>query len=86
MGVWIEIMNNVVKLSGTVDENCRLSAQVPIFISPGPVTVLVLPVSQDDEAEAQFWTAGVAQEWADELSDPDQDIYTLADGEPIGES
>jgi hypothetical protein len=30
--------------------------------------------------------AGVAREWADELSDPAQDIYTSADGEPLDES
>jgi hypothetical protein len=76
---------SMVKLAGTVDENRRLSAQVPPSIPPGPVTVLVLTASEE-ENEADLWTAGVAEEWADELSDPDQDIYTLADGEPIGES
>jgi hypothetical protein len=76
---------NAVKLSGTVDANRRLSAQVPASIPPGPVTVLVLSASQEDN-EAHAWTAGIAQEWADELSDPDQDIYTLADGEPVRDS
>ena len=74
---------NIVKLSANVDENRRLSAQVPASIRPGPVTVLVLPESEEDEA--QVWTAGVAQEWADDLADPRQDIYTLADGEPVRE-
>jgi hypothetical protein len=27
--------------------------------------------------------AGVAQQWADELGDTRQDIYTLDDGEPL---
>ncbi len=76
---------NMVKLSGNVDENGRLSVQVPVPICPGPVTVFVFPVSQEDD-EAHIWTAGVAQEWADELGDPNQDIYTLADGEPVCES
>ncbi|MGO8753104.1 MAG: hypothetical protein ACLQNE_44745 [Thermoguttaceae bacterium] len=75
---------NMVKLSGNVDENRRLSVQVPVSICPGPVTVLVFPVPQDDEANV--WTAGIALEWADDLRDPDQDIYTLADGEPVCES
>jgi hypothetical protein len=73
---------NVLKLAGNVDENRVLSAQVPASFRPGPVTVLDLPVSRRDE-EADDWMAGVAQEWADELSDPRQDIYTLADGEPL---
>jgi hypothetical protein len=76
---------NMVRLSGNVDENRRLSAQVPASIRPGPVTVLVLPISREDD-EAHVWTAGIAQEWVDELSDRDQDIYTLADGEPARES
>ena len=76
---------DMVKLSGNVDENHRLSAQVPASISPGPVTVLVVPVSQE-EHEASVWSAGVAREWADELRDTAQDIYTMADGEPVRES
>jgi hypothetical protein len=83
MRTWGKIMN-IVKLSGNVDENRRLSAQVPASIRPEPLTVLVLPVSQEND-EAQAWTAGVAREWADDLGDPDQDIYTLADGEPVRE-
>ncbi len=75
---------DTVKLIGNVDENHRLSAEVPPSIPPGPVTLLVLPRSYEDE-EADLWTAGVAQEWADELSDPRQDIYTLTDGEPVRE-
>ncbi len=76
---------SIVRLSGNVDENRQLSAQVPASIRPGPVTVFVLPISHEDD-EAQAWTAGIAKEWADELSDPNQDIYTLADGEPVRES
>ncbi|MGA2035252.1 MAG: hypothetical protein ABSG68_23645 [Thermoguttaceae bacterium] len=76
----------MIKVVGNVDENRRLSAQVPASIRPGPVTLLVLPVSQEDVDEADAWTAGIAREWADELGDPDQDIYTLADGQPVRES
>jgi hypothetical protein len=76
---------NIVKLSGKVDENRRLSVQVPASIRPGPVTVLVLPEMHEDD-EAQAWTAAIAQDWADELSDPAQDIYTMTDGEPVRES
>jgi hypothetical protein len=70
---------DMVELFGNVDENRRLSAEVPASIRPGPVRVLILPLSREEE-EADAWTAGIAQEWADELSDSRQDIYTLADG------
>ena len=73
---------NTAKVIGKVDENHQLSAQVPATIPPGPVTVLIVPVMHRDET-GDAWTAGIAREWADELSDPAQDIYTLADGEPV---
>jgi len=73
---------NTVKVIGKVDENHPLSAQVPATILPGPVTVLIVPVMHPDET-GDAWPAGIAREWADELSDPAQDIYTSADGEPV---
>ncbi len=75
---------SMIKVVGNVDEDRRLSAQVPSSIRPGPVTVLVLP--EEDVDEADTWAAGIAREWADELGDSEQDIYTLADGEPVRES
>jgi len=36
----------------------------------------------EDEA-GENWMAGIAREWHDELSDPREDIYTLADGVPV---
>ncbi len=77
---------SMIKVVGNVDADRRLSAQVPASIRPGPVTVLVLPVSEEDTDEATAWATGIAREWADELADPDLDIYTLADGEPVRES
>ena len=76
---------NMIKVVGNVDEDRRLSAQVPASIRPGPVTVLVLPASEEDDDEGDAWAVGIAREWADDLADPDQDIYTLADGEPVRE-
>jgi hypothetical protein len=80
-----EQIMNAVKVHGNVDANHHLTAMVPATIPSGPVTVLILPAPQKDEAE-NAWSAGIAQEWADELSDQRQDIYTLADGEPVDES
>ena len=44
-----------------------------------------LPGFQSDVA-GDAWMAGISEEWADDFSDPRQDIYTLADGEPVRES
>ena len=37
-------------------------------------------LSLDDDAGA--WTRGVAKEWAKDLADPRQDLYTSEDGIP----
>lgn len=74
---------NAIKLTGQVDDQGRLSAKVPAVIPPGPVTVLIMP-DEDDAGAA--WMEGIAREWADELSDERQDIYTPADGQPVDES
>lgn len=72
-----------IKLIGHVDEQHQLRAEVPESVAPGPVeVVLILPSSSEDDAGAA-WMAGIAHEWSAELSDPREDIYTLADGEPI---
>jgi len=71
-----------VSIVGHVDERHVLSAHVPESVPPGPVTILIMPTVPQDDAEAE-WIAGIAREWADELSDVRQDIYTLADGEPV---
>jgi hypothetical protein len=70
---------NMVRINGHVDGRHRLSGVVPDSIPSGPVTVFVLrPGDEDDAGDA--WMAGIAHEWADELSDVRQDIYTLSDG------
>ena len=69
------------RVVGQVDDSHRLSAAVPDSIRPGLVEIMVIvPTDTEDEAA---WMRGVAREWRDELSDSREDIYTLADGEPV---
>ena len=49
---------SMVKLAGNVDENHQLSAIVPESIRPGPVTVLIVPASQEDEV-GDAWAMGI---------------------------
>lgn len=70
------------KITGHVNEQHVLSAQVPDSIPPGPVTIVIIPQAPPEDAP-EAWAAGIAHEWADELSDTRQDIYTLDDGEPM---
>jgi hypothetical protein len=70
-----------IELVGDVDERHRLHAQVPQELPTGPVRVILLVPEEDDAGLA--WASGVSREWAEELADPRQDIYTLADGQPV---
>ena len=69
------------ELVGEVDDKHRLHAQVPAALPPGPVRIIVL-VPEEDEAGIA-WMQGIAREWAAELGDPCEDIYTLDDGKPL---
>ena len=73
-----------IELIGNVDERHRLLAQAPEQIPAGPVRLIVLFADEDDGGEA--WAHAVVQEWADELRDARQDIYTLEDGQPVNAS
>jgi hypothetical protein len=70
-----------IELVGDIDEHHRLRAQVPQDLPAGPVRLIVLLPEEDEAGVA--WALGLTREWADELRDPRQDIYTLEDGQPV---
>lgn len=69
-----------IELVADVDEQHRLHARVPTEIPAGQARVIVLLPGEDDAGG--LWADGVASEWAAELSDSREDIYTLEDGQP----
>jgi hypothetical protein len=69
-----------IELIGDVDNERRLQARVPEGFPAGRVRLIVLATEEDEAGES--WMAGLAREWADELTDSRQDIYTLDDGQP----
>lgn len=70
-----------IALVGNIDERHELRVEVPPELSPGEVRVIVL-VPEEDEA-GRRWGRGIAGEWAVELEDHRQDIYTIEDGRPV---
>jgi len=74
-------MMKAVEIIGEVDEKHRLQAQVPEALPPGLVRIIVLLPDEDETDRA--WMQGIAREWAAELLDPREDIYTLDDGTPV---
>ncbi len=75
----------VLKLKGRIDEQHRLWVVVPENVSPGPVDVMVWVDASDEDDAGQNWSAGVAREWATELADSREDIYSLTDGKATDE-
>lgn len=69
-----------VELVGDIDDQHRLRAQAPDDLPAGPVRLIVLLPEEDDAGRS--WAHGAASQWADELSDVRQGIYTLEDGRP----
>ncbi len=70
-----------IELLGRVDETRHLQVEIPETLSPGPVRIIVL-IPEEDEAGAA-WMQGIAREWAEELNDPREDLYSLEDGKPV---
>ena len=71
------------ELTAHVDEQRQLTVSLPDAFLPGPVRLLVFaPEPADDDVET-VWMNGVAREWAAELADEREDLYTLEDGEPV---
>lgn len=71
-------------ITGQVDQKGQLHADVPADLPPGYVQLLLLVPDEEDESESgDDWIRGIAKEWAAELGDPREDIYTLEDGKPL---
>lgn len=77
---------NAIRIVGRIDEQHRLTADVPAAVPTGRVeVVLIVPDTEGDPADSA-WQAGIAHEWADDLADERQDIYDLTDGRPVDEA
>jgi hypothetical protein len=70
-----------IELLGRVDENHRLTAEVPAEVRPGPVKVTV-ELPEDEDPDGASWSAAVAARWESDWSDPHEDIYSWEDGKP----
>ncbi len=70
-----------IELTGDIDQQHRLQAHVPKEFPAGRVRVILL--FPDEDEAGNFWARGIASEWADELGDSREDIYSIDDGQPV---
>ena len=69
---------------GEIDEDHNIRAEAPLDMSPGRVQLIL--VRPDEDEGGAFWPWDLSQAWSDELGDVRQDLYTLADGQPVDAS
>lgn len=74
-------MMKALELMREVHAKYLLQAQAPEALQPGSVHIIVLIPDEEDAGEA--WMQDITREWAAELSDPREAIYTLEDGKPL---
>ena len=69
---------------GTIDEQRRLQLDEPLpIVGPSRVRVIILIPDETDIDEKEWLQAGASNPAFDFLKEPEEDIYTLADGKPF---
>lgn len=77
----METLMRAVETTGIVDEQSRLLLDKPLpFIGPSRVRVIVLVMEENDIDEMEWLQAAASNPAFDFLKEPEEDIYTLADG------
>ena len=81
----MEIPLQAIELIGTIDEKGQLHLDAPISaIGQGRVRVILLP-EEAEIGENEWLKAATENPAFDFLKDPDEDIYTLDDGQPFND-
>jgi hypothetical protein len=72
------------EVAGTIDEKQRLHLDEPLpIVGPSRVRVIIL-IPEEAEVDEEEWLRSAAMNPAfDFLKEPEEDIYTLADGKPF---
>jgi len=80
----MEARMTAVEMTGTVDEHHHLLLDGALPVSgPIRVRVIVLYPLDEDWTEEEWLRAAARNPAFADLNDPEEDIYTLVDGEPF---
>ena len=75
---------SAIEVTGVVDENQQLKLDMPLPIAgPISVKVIVLYPTPEEFDETEWLKAAASNPAFEFLKEPDEDIYTLADGKPV---
>jgi hypothetical protein len=77
-------MLTAIETTGTIEQNGRIVIDETFSVSePTSVRIIVLFPESEDFSENEWRQAASKNKAFDFLNEPDEDIYTLADGKPI---
>ena len=82
--VTMETRLAAIEVTGTVDEHRRLQldSDLPI-LGPARVRVIILYPFDEELSEAEWLETAARNPAFAYLQDPEEDVYTLADGKPF---
>jgi hypothetical protein len=80
----MEDVMTAIELTGTIDEHRHLELDEALPV-PGPMRVRVIVLYPSEKAwDEKEWLYAAAHNPAfDSLSEPEEDLYSLSDGEPF---
>ncbi len=77
-------MLTAIETTGTIEQNGRIVIDETFAVDePTSVRIIVLFPESGDFGENEWQRAASKNQAFDFLNDPDEDIYTVADGKPI---
>ena len=74
-----------IEVEGEIDEHGQLCLNERLPAGPGHARVIVLIQESDDPDEQEWLRAGTTNPALSFLANPEEDIYTLADGQPFND-
>lgn len=79
-------MLTAIETTGTIEKSGRIVIDETFSVdAPTSVRIIVLFPESEDLSESEWLQAAAKNDAFDFLNEPDEDIYTLADGKPIDE-
>ncbi|HKA52395.1 MAG TPA: hypothetical protein VKJ47_01910 [Candidatus Binatia bacterium] len=82
--VTTEGITKALEVTGTIDEQRQLHLDEPLpIVGPSRVRVIILIPEETDISETEWLRSAASNPAFDFLREPEEDIYTLADGKPF---
>lgn len=80
----MEGITKALEVTGTIDEQRQLHLDEPLpIVGPSGVRIIILIPEETDISETEWLRSTASNSAFDFLKEPEEDIYTLADGKPF---